>query len=90
MILHIELPILGNHVLMGTDAPKEMGFSVIQGNSMHINLEPDSREESRRLFDVLSEGGQIEMPLQEMFWGSYFGSFTYKFGIKWMVNHQYE
>ncbi len=88
MILHVELPLLGNHVLMGTDAPKEMGFTLTQGNNMHINLEPDSREEATRIFTELSEGGNITMPLQDMFWGAYYGSFTDQFGINWMVNHQ--
>ncbi len=86
MILHVELPILDNHILMGTDAPKEMGFTVIQGNNMHISLEPDTREEAKRIFDELSAGGIISMQLQDMFWGAYFGSFTDRFGINWMVN----
>jgi PhnB protein len=86
MVLHVELPILANHVLMGTDAPKEMGFTVSQGNNMHISLEPDSRAEAKRLFDALSKGGKIDMPLQEMFWGAYFGSFSDAFGINWMIN----
>lgn len=88
MVLHIELPITGNHILMGTDAPKEMGFTVIQGNNMHINIELETREEAKRIFDELSEGGKISMPLQDMFWGAYFGSFTDKFGINWMINYQ--
>ena len=86
MVLHIELPITGNHILMGTDAPKEMGFTLVQGNNMHISLEPETKEETKRIFDTLSEGGNISMPLQDMFWGAYFGSFTDKFGINWMVN----
>ncbi len=86
MVLHVEMPILGTHVLMGTDAPKEMGFDVIIGNNMHISLEPDSRKEAKRIFDELSVGGNITMPLQDMFWGAYFGSFTDQFGINWMVN----
>lgn len=81
MVLHIEFPIIGGPILMGTDASKGMGFSVAQGNNMHINLEPESREEAKRLFNALSAGGKIEMPLQEMFWGTYYGSFTDKFGI---------
>lgn len=88
MVLHVELPLLGNHVLMATDSPKEMGFTVNPGNNMHINLEPESREEAERIFNALSEGGKIEMPLQGMFWGAYFGSFTDKYGINWMVNYQ--
>jgi PhnB protein len=88
MVLHIELPITGNHILMGTDAPKEMGFTVIQGNNMHISLEPETREEAKRIFDELSAGGKVSMPLQDMFWGAYFGSFTDKFGINWMINYK--
>ncbi len=86
MILHVELPIVANHILMGTDAPKEMGFTVTQGNNMHISLEPESKAETQRIFEALSEGGNITMPLQDMFWGAYFGSVTDKFGINWMVN----
>lgn len=86
MVLHVELPILNNHVLMGTDAPKEMGFTLVQGNNMHISLEPETRTETKRIFDALSAGGTVSMPLQDMFWGAYFGSFTDKFGINWMVN----
>lgn len=88
MILHVELPITAGHILMGTDAPKEMGFTVIRGNNMHISIEPETREEAKRIFDELSAGGKIDMPLQDMFWGAYFGSFTDKFGICWMINHQ--
>jgi uncharacterized glyoxalase superfamily protein PhnB/uncharacterized protein YndB with AHSA1/START domain len=86
LVLHIELPILGGHVLMGTDAPESMGFTVSFGNNVHISLEPDSREETKRLFDALSEGGKVTMELQDMFWGAYFGSATDKFGVQWMFN----
>lgn len=86
MVLHVELPITANHILMGTDAPKEMGFTVTQGNNMHISIEPESRAEAKRIFDALSAGGAISMPLQDMFWGAYFGSFTDKYGINWMIN----
>lgn len=88
MILHIELPITANHIIMGTDAPAEMGFTVIQGNNMHINLEPESKEETDRLFAALSDGGKITQPLQDMFWGAYFGSCTDRFGINWMLNYR--
>ncbi len=86
MVLHVELPITANHILMGTDAPKEMGFTVTYGNNMHISLEPETREEAKRIFDELSMDGNITMPMQDMFWGAYFGSFTDKFGINWMIN----
>lgn len=86
LVMHVELPILGGHVLMGTDAPESMGFKVNNGNNVYINLEPDTREETKRLFKALSDGGKVEMELQEMFWGAYFGSFTDKFGVQWMFN----
>lgn len=86
MVMHMELVLLGGHVLMGTDAPESMGFSLTAGNNVHINLEPDSRGEADRLFQALAEGGKVEMPLQDMFWGAYFGSLRDRFGIQWMVN----
>ena len=86
LVMHVELPIVGGHVLMGTDAPESMGFKVVHGNSVHINLEPDTRAETDRLFAALAEGGKVEMPLQDMFWGDYFGSLTDRFGICWMFN----
>lgn len=86
LVMHVELPILGGHVLMGTDAPESMGFKVRAGNTTHINLEPDTRAEADRLFNGLSAGGEVEMPMQDMFWGAYFGSFTDRFGIRWMVH----
>jgi len=86
LVMHIELPILGGHLLMGTDAPESMGFKLNPGNNVYLNLEPDTREETKRLFDALSEGGVIEMDLQEMFWGDYYGSCKDKFGVQWMFN----
>ncbi|WP_268225510.1 SRPBCC domain-containing protein [Sinomicrobium oceani] len=88
MVLHVELPILGGHILMGTDAPKEFGMTVNAGNNMHINLEPESRAEAKRLFDELSEDGVVEMPIRDMFWGAYFGSFQDKYGVNWMIHFQ--
>jgi PhnB protein len=86
LVVHVVLPILGEHRLMGTDAPESMGFTVRAGNNMYINLEPDTRAETERLFSVLSEGGKIETPLQEMFWGDYYGACADKYGIQWMFN----
>jgi len=86
LIINIALPIMDGHVLMGTDAPDSMGFTLNQGNNVHICLMPESREESDRLFTALSDGGKVEMPMQDMFWGDYYGSFTDKFGINWMIN----
>jgi len=82
----VGLPILGGHMLMGSDAPQEMGFRVTMGNNIYINLQPDTREETRKLFAALSKGGKVEQELQEMFWGDYYGACVDKFGIMWMFN----
>lgn len=86
LVMHIALPILGGHMIMGTDAPASMGFVVVPGNNVHLNLEPDTREETKRLFDALSVGGKVNMALQDMFWGAYYGSCTDQYGVHWMVN----
>lgn len=86
LVMHVGLPILGGHVLMGTDAPESMGFKVNFGNNVYINLEPDTRAETDRLFATLSAGGKVEMQPQDMFWGDYFGSCVDKFGVRWMFN----
>lgn len=85
-VMHVELPIMGDFVLMGTDAPTELGFNVNFGNNMYINLHIDTKEETKRLFDALSVGGVVEQDLQVMFWGAYYGSCEDKFGVKWMFN----
>ncbi|HEX5001002.1 MAG TPA: VOC family protein [Bacteroidia bacterium] len=86
LLMHIELPIVGGHVLMGTDAPESMGFNIAFGNNVYINLEPDTREETQKLFKGLSAGGKVTMELADMFWGAYFGSCTDKYGVQWMFN----
>lgn len=86
LVMNIQLPILAGHILMGTDAPASMGFQLVKGNNVYINLEPDTRKETDELFDALSQDGTIEVELQQMFWGDYFGSLTDKFGVKWMFN----
>jgi PhnB protein len=86
LVMHVQLPITGGHMLMGTDSPESMGLTLIKGNNVSINLEPDTQEEADRLFAALSEGGKVSMPMQDMFWGDYFGAFTDRFGINWMIN----
>lgn len=86
MIMHIALPLGKDNMLMASDAPESMGFKVTHGNGTYISLSPDSREETKRIFDALSAGGKVEVNLQDQFWGDYFGSFTDKFGIGWMLN----
>ncbi len=86
LVMHVTLPILGGYLLMGSDAPESMGFKVNKGNNVYINLMPDTREETRRIFNALSEGGVVEQELQDMFWGDYYGSCKDKFGVNWMFN----
>jgi PhnB protein len=83
LVIHVELPILGGHILMGTDVSVD---NIKYGNNISINLEPDTREETTRLFNALSQGGNVSMPLQNMFWGDYFGACVDKYGISWMFN----
>ncbi|HTM44311.1 MAG TPA: VOC family protein [Polyangiaceae bacterium] len=86
LVMHMALPILGGHLLMGSDAPESMGFTVKPGNNSYICLAPDTRAETDRLFIALAEGGKVQMQLQEMFWGDYFGTLTDRFGVQWMFN----
>jgi PhnB protein len=86
LVMHVELPILGGHVLMATDVLPSMGQKFAPGNNFSINLEPDTRAETERLFAGLSEGGKVNMPLMDMFWGSYWGALVDKFGVQWMFN----
>jgi len=71
---------------MGTDVPESMGFQLTQGNNVYISLHPDTRAEADALFAALSAGGKVEMGLQEMFWGDYFGKLVDKYGVQWMIN----
>ncbi|UPT69683.1 MAG: VOC family protein [Flavobacterium sp. JAD_PAG50586_2] len=84
-IMHVSLPIGNDTILMGSDSTSQSGDVAIGGNvSMSLNTE--SRAEADKLFNGLSVGGNIIMPMQNTFWGAYFGMFVDKFGIHWMVN----
>ena len=87
LVMHVALPIMGETVLMGTDILESMGHRLVMGNNVAINLEPDSRAEADRLFKALGEGGVVEMEMQNMFWGDYFGSVVDRFGVRWMINY---
>lgn len=89
-VMHISLPIGKSTLLMGSDTAPSMGNILKKGNNNYISLHPESREEANRLFNGLSVGGEIEMPMEDQFWGDYFGSFMDKFGICWMINHNPE
>ena len=85
-IMHIALPI-GSNLLMGTDVLESMP-KVTFGTNSSICISPESEEEAKKLFDGLSAGGRVDMPLEKMFWGALFGFFTDKFGVQWMVNYE--
>jgi len=84
-IMHIALPI-GKNVLMGNDVPEIMGQVSENENRSKISISAESREEADKLFNGLSAGGTVEMPIENSPWGSYFGMFRDKFGIEWMVD----
>lgn len=86
-VMHVSLPLAGGQHLMGSDCLPSAGHVLHVGNNNYISISPESREEADRIFNGLSAGGKIEMPLADMFWGDYFGSFADKFGICWMVNY---
>ncbi len=88
-IMHVSLPVSKENVLMATDALESMGHKVTAGNNFHISISADSKEEAEKLFNGLSNGGKVTMPLADAVWGDYFGMFTDKFGIQWMVNYAY-
>ena len=85
-IMHIALPIGNDTMLMASDIMPSAGHTLQQGNQTYIMLNPETKDEADRLFNGLSAGGDIEMKMEDMFWGDYFGSFADKYGIKWMVN----
>jgi len=86
MVMHIELPILGGHLLMATDLLASQGHELKYGNNVTINLELEDRLETERLFGRLSEGGSDAFGLQDMPWGAYWGTCADRFGVRWMFN----
>ncbi|MGV3704399.1 MAG: VOC family protein [Arcticibacter sp.] len=87
LALHVAIPVGDGQFLMASDCIKSQGHVLTNGNNNYISVSPDSREEAERIFNGLSAGGTIEMPLADMFWGDYFGSFKDKFGTCWMINY---
>lgn len=88
-VMHVALPIFSNMVLMGTDMVESFWHQLIMGNNFSISLNVDSKKDALKYFQALSEGGTIEMPLDDMFWWAFFGSCKDKYGISWMVNYEY-
>ena len=85
-IMHIALPLTEHTTLRGTDSLESFGQKLNQGNHSYVHFQPDTRVEVDRIFTALVEGGEVEMKLEDTFWGDYFGSCVDKFGVQWMVS----
>ena len=88
--MHVALSIGKGNTLMGTDTLDSMGRTLVIGNNISLSITAESEEEADKLFNGLSAGGVIIMPLAKAFWGAYFGMLTDKFGIQWMVDYDYK
>jgi PhnB protein len=86
-IMYIALPI-GKNILIGNDVPEIMGRTNENENRSKISISTESREEAGRLFNGLSKGGNIEMPMSDAPWGPYFGMFRDRYGIEWIVEFE--
>ena len=86
-MMHISLPIGDDNVLMASDALESLGQTFQPGNNVYVSVHPESKEEADKIFNGLSQGGDIEMPIADQAWGDYYGSFKDKFGVQWMVNY---
>lgn len=84
-IMHISLPISKETVLMGCDSSEAFRTATVQGNNFSLSINTDSTKEADRVFNALLSGGKVSMPMDNTFWGSYFGMLTDQFGIQWMV-----
>ena len=87
MLMHVSLHIGKGNTLMGTDALESMGHKLTAGNNFHLAIETDNKDEADKIFNGLSAGGKVTMPLADTFWGAYFGMLNDKFGIQWMVSY---
>jgi PhnB protein len=87
-IMPVALPIGKGNILMGTDALESMGHSLTTGNNFSLSINTESKAETDKLFAALSAGGIVGMPLEDTFWGSYFGMCADKFGVQWMVSFE--
>lgn len=84
-IMHISLPLSKETTIMGSDTGGEWAPDFKMGNNFSISINAETRDEANKLFNGLSNGGKVTMPLGKTFWGDLFGMFTDKFGINWMV-----
>lgn len=85
-IMHVSLPVSEETALMGSDTSEAFGEPVKTGTNFSVSINTDSTEEAEDLFNKLSKGGKVTMPLEKTFWSPSFGKFTDKFGIDWMIS----
>lgn len=85
-IMHISIQLSDEAIIMGSDTGGEWGANFKQGNNFSISINADSKEQANDLFAKLSEGGNVTMPIQDTFWGSYFGSLADRYGVQWMIS----
>ena len=86
-IMHVGLELPGGHLIMASDTMEGMGPPHVVGTNTSVSIHPTSREQADRIFAALSDGGEVGMPLEDQFWGDYYGHLTDRFGIQWMVNY---
>lgn len=87
LVMHVGLELPDGQMLMASDMIEGMGPERVEGNNFSISVHPDSKPEADRIFNALTEGGTVTMPIADQFWGDYFGGVTDRFGINWMVNY---
>jgi PhnB protein len=88
-LMHVSLPIGKGNFLFGTDVLESSGFPLTSGDNINLSITADSKEEADHILNGLSEGGTVIMPMQDTFWGAYFGMCTDPFGIKWLISYDY-
>jgi PhnB protein len=87
MVMHASLPLGPHNTLMATDTLESMGMELTIGNNFYMSVNTESEAETDKLFNGLAEGGKIEMPVNQTFWGAYCGMCRDKFGIQWMISY---
>ena len=85
-IMHMSLPISKENILMGSDSGGEWAPNLMVGNNISLSITAETKEDADRFFAMLSDGGKVTMPMDQTFWGDYFGMCTDKFGINWMIS----
>lgn len=89
-LINISLPLSKDNVLMGSDVMESRGRVLKIGNNVRISIAPESKAEADRIFNALSSGGMVEMPMADQPWNAYYGSLKDKYDINWMINYAYK